>query len=1103
MASDDKILDELHFLSWKIDALEKKLETSLAIQEDLAASLLLEDSSSMSTASGLAIKKFDRRHISGSSCSEPISSDDEQNSPRFNGTRSKDLQQEQERTYLIIPVGSYKDKDSFSYSAEKQTFTWSEMDDNSCKYISSEDVLNSDKEIVNNLDTNERHTNMPSNSNTPKSIANQATPLSQSKFAASEDQMCTQWNGNDCEIIHLEDCLLNSRASHSVDCDHLEGQGEVDGAFDIDYDQDDKMVSTETKRNTSFSNFKYGFTIGIATAKGSSQGIMFNDINSLQKLNTRHDFKPADQHLEHSEKFTTHFETDGFKAQRPAGAQLGPLLKESEAQSMYSSDELTFDQICNHSSNSVDCDSRLTEYKQTFSGFAPDAKTYSTEKGNKLPYKVIYADSESSEDDQTNYESVDACVQDAFSCDKNTGSLNANLGVQSSLANTTPDSKQVSLDYPLLVKNGKYEHNVYSTKKMPDSLPKGNHRFKQMGTDCDAANKRLIEMQIHRSPEEQRYEDAYCNKKRFDAENSLAHNGTGQVEVKQRETQTHDITAKVNSNGETSMTALYRANGTKLPLQEVDGQSSHFDDRVYGIVGIDNNYEAINTDTIDTARSKTTPDHPCREKTNQNPDVATRTQGPHTNSAKDGFPTSHRRSQNFLNERALYNGTQSEFRFDGDALTESGFSETAMSTLSDDAFLAVTPNLDSGIKTLSNTASPVDHTAKFETSESESLFSSLTSVSSNNEVIHPWTDSVSRHYGNDDKKHVISPTGGDALRERNHQRTSASLYIGDNDSSTDSETPLCGFRLSPLPRPARAPSLHEHLLSDVIVRDYSAWPMRISSPTSSVDTSELSVSDSFCECQYQCECQTGIPSPEDFREELKAISTYVLNARKESASSYKKPRASYFLDEEQGDMEIFDERLQKKANKAVPILVRVILRLRKHFFGNLESKPPYNSKTRGDLNNNDFYSLDQSDEQTSNGKRRDRKISFSPSAVLLSAIGENSAAEIKEVIEKENIDVNQLSPSGRSLLHKAAAAGDLESIYTLIQYGAFVNIHDQDGFPPIHSALRKAHFKCAVLLIECGTDMVRYTTERVREFLEIQHMTSRHLPVPPKNELVI
>ncbi|EDO49289.1 predicted protein, partial [Nematostella vectensis] len=73
--------------------------------------------------------------------------------------------------------------------------------------------------------------------------------------------------------------------------------------------------------------------------------------------------------------------------------------------------------------------------------------------------------------------------------------------------------------------------------------------------------------------------------------------------------------------------------------------------------------------------------------------------------------------------------------------------------------------------------------------------------------------------------------------------------------------------------------------------------------------------------------------------------------------------------------------------------------------------------------------------------------------------------------ERDKLDVNQLSPSGKSLLHKAAAAGDLESIHTLIQYGGNVNLTDQDGFAPIHSALRRAHYKCAIFLMECGTDI--------------------------------
>ena len=64
-----------------------------------------------------------------------------------------------------------------------------------------------------------------------------------------------------------------------------------------------------------------------------------------------------------------------------------------------------------------------------------------------------------------------------------------------------------------------------------------------------------------------------------------------------------------------------------------------------------------------------------------------------------------------------------------------------------------------------------------------------------------------------------------------------------------------------------------------------------------------------------------------------------------------------------------------------------------------------------------------------------------------------------------------------------------------------VNILDQDGFPPIHSALKKAHFKCAILLIECGTDVTRYTTERIREFLEIKEMSKGHMPVLLKTTL--
>lgn len=282
------------------------------------------------------------------------------------------------------------------------------------------------------------------------------------------------------------------------------------------------------------------------------------------------------------------------------------------------------------------------------------------------------------------------------------------------------------------------------------------------------------------------------------------------------------------------------------------------------------------------------------------------------------------------------------------------------------------------------------------------------------------------------------------------------------------------------PGPSRIP--FDNYSSTVRLNEYLLNRHAIASPTSSVGTSDLSDSFFGCESDY-CECQTGIATEHDFRKELKSISRYVLEAgeKTEVMKKTSKPLKRYFLDEEQGEMDIFGARLQKDEHKAVPILVKVILRLRKHFFGGIEGPKSLKS-----------LSPRQEKGSIESGSRA-RKISFSPSAMLLSAVGESSASEIRDVIEKDRLDVNQLSPSGKSLLHKAAASGDLESIHTLIEYGAKVNLTDQDGFAPVHSALRRCHYKCAIFLIECGTDMAAYTRTRIEEISMIKNMSSDYM----------
>ena len=1129
MASDEKILDELHFLSWKIEALERKLETSLEIQEDLAANLLREDGSPV--ASVTAIKKFERRHVSGSTCSEPITSDDEHNSSRIDGAISKDLENELERStsYLIIPVGSYKDNDSYSFTTEKQTFIWSEMGDNARKCITCKDALNGDNDgaTENEIDANQRDLSIPSLTNSQKSFANQVIPLAtQSSFGKSEKQMCTQRNERVSKIIPSEDCLFNSRGSHSSTYDPLEGKQEIGSAFDIEYDQEEKIVSTECKDYKLRSSRKYGLTIGIATAKESSQGISLSGINSCKEVDKRN--------VRHSSgRLQSHFAADEIKEhERAADEQLRPLSKESTTQSTHSSDEATFDQIYNRSSESMHRDNeKYTEYKQSSSDFAPDISAYYTEKVSEPSYNLIYVDSEPLKGGQTNYDFVDTLKERDALFERNPAKLNANLSdasEQSSSTNTEPDRKQAMADYPLLVNNGKYENDVYVTRK-EEYYQNGNLGFKQnemMNCDAVASNK-VIKMQMNHVPEEQSYEKAYYTRKQFDAESLLTNNGTTYIDGNKSRPHIQHVPADVNNNGEAVKAVLFRVDKTKPQYRVVDEHISQFDDQFFGIVGYNNDYKVISTDSDDrvavhTKRSKSHPVQPSNEQIMRNPHA--RKLGPHMhNSRENAFESQqekrisnddihskfhfHSREdafENHLEKRSPHDDTHSKFPFEPDVLTESGFSETLMSALSDDVFFDSTPNPDLVSQTLSRNVITTNHdAAPPEVAGSESSYSSLTSISSNNGGIYPWKirqDSLSRQDYNDRKQFAIPNTGDSAL-ERNSRPSSTPSYLGDNETSSDSEPYVRSFRLSPLPRPARTPSLHEQLVGDILGREYTTGHIRVSSPASSVDTSELSMSDSVCECLHQCECQTGIPTAEDFREELKAISTYVLNARKESASLYKKPQVKYYLDEERGDMDSFGGRFERKVNKTVPMLVRVILRLRKHFFGTLDSKTPFYEKSESDVNNNDRVSLEKIEEQTFSRKQRGRKISFSPSAMLLSAIGENSAAEVKEVIEKERMDVNQLSPSGRSLLHKAAAAGDLESIHTLIQYGALVNIVDQDGFPPIHSALKKSHYKCAILLIECGTDIARYTTERIREFMEIRDMTTGHLPVLLKTNL--
>ena len=113
---------------------------------------------------------------------------------------------------------------------------------------------------------------------------------------------------------------------------------------------------------------------------------------------------------------------------------------------------------------------------------------------------------------------------------------------------------------------------------------------------------------------------------------------------------------------------------------------------------------------------------------------------------------------------------------------------------------------------------------------------------------------------------------------------------------------------------------------------------------------------------------------------------------------------------------------------------------------------------------------------------RKRTISFSPVALLFSAVAEKSFEEAKAIMDTEDVDVNKQSPSGQSLLHIAAGNADMKCIDLLLQSGSRVNIRDSNGWTPLHAAIRRGNWKSAIVLIEAGADIAEYAQQRIREY---------------------
>ena len=127
--------------------------------------------------------------------------------------------------------------------------------------------------------------------------------------------------------------------------------------------------------------------------------------------------------------------------------------------------------------------------------------------------------------------------------------------------------------------------------------------------------------------------------------------------------------------------------------------------------------------------------------------------------------------------------------------------------------------------------------------------------------------------------------------------------------------------------------------------------------------------------------------------------------------------------------------------------------------------------------------------RTRSAMLKQKGVSFSPETLAVSAVVENSAVELEDLLSNGSISVDQADAHGDTLLHKAALEGDVDCIRVLVKHGANVNIRNKDNWPPVHNALRQGNLSAMVYLIECGANMEEYTKLRVNEFKIVEDLS--------------
>ena len=101
--------------------------------------------------------------------------------------------------------------------------------------------------------------------------------------------------------------------------------------------------------------------------------------------------------------------------------------------------------------------------------------------------------------------------------------------------------------------------------------------------------------------------------------------------------------------------------------------------------------------------------------------------------------------------------------------------------------------------------------------------------------------------------------------------------------------------------------------------------------------------------------------------------------------------------------------------------------------------------------------------------------------------------------DDDAVDATEQNSVTNSNLHckqlkSAAGKGDVGKVLTLLNTNQCAHSRDDcwDEWPAFHTAFQKEHFRTAILLLEAGTDLNKYTEQRIQEYNNMMDVVNRN-----------